>query len=279
MGDTDVTVREGEEHADDIVCIGGRVVIQGTQDGDVVVIGGVVRLSGHVSGDMVCIASRVELAPGAVIDGSLVSIAGSVNRPEGVTVRDGFTSVDFPNLGRFASGHGLFRFLAVVAFWFTILFTGIRFLAVLILAAIAPGRIEGALTQPRPSWVAAFFLGLLIYLVGHLLTLVFCLLLPLGIAMWIALHVSIWMGLAAISLNIGRAIGRTVFGRELSYFGAILAGFSLFALAGLIPCFGWVLNTMAAMTGLGLMLLTRYGGPKRAPRAPGPVTPIPAKVV
>lgn len=275
MGDTETSVPLGESNGEDIVSIGGRVVVRGKEEGDIVVIGGVLTISGEVSGNVVAVGSRVSLETGAIIHGSVISVAGSADRAPGVEIKDGFTSIDFPNLGRFATGHGLFRYLVLLAFWLTVFATGIRFLVVLIIAAIAPARIEMALFEPRPSWIAAFFLGLLVYIVGHLLALLFCIVFPIGVALWIALHVSIWMGLASISLHIGRAMGRTVFGRDLTYFGAILAGFSLFALAGFVPCFGWVLNTMASVTGLGLMLLTRYGSPKQLPRSPLPYVPPP----
>jgi hypothetical protein len=140
---------------------------------------------------------------------------------------------------------------------------------------VAAPRIEAALAPPRPSWVLAFFLGLAVNLFCHLLTLLFCVLLPLGVALWLALHVAIWMGLAAIYLQVGRNASRALFQGQLSYFGSILTGFILFAIVGIIPIVGWVFGWLVSSTGLGLMLLTRFGGRKAVVPLPAAVPPAP----
>lgn len=269
LGDDQIVVPADEYHSDNIVCIGGTVIVRGEVRGNIVVIGGVLRLSGIANNNVVGVGSRLYLEDGARLKGDVTNVAGSVHRSSDVRISGDFTSIGFPDLGRFATGRGMFRYLLVLIFWIALFSAAIQFLAVLVVAAIAPNRIEGALLEPRRSWVLAFFLGALVWVVGSLVTLILCVLLPLGVAFWIALHVALWMGRAAIYLHVGRGIGRSLFGKELSYFGSILMGFALFAIIGLIPCFGMVFNWMVSATGLGVMLLTRFGGSRK-----GPVIPI-----
>jgi hypothetical protein len=106
------------------------------------------------------------------------------------------------------------------------------------------------------GFVANLFLGLLIALLFAL-----CVSAPLAIALIAAVVITKWMGLAAIYLAVGRSLGRTFFSRELSYFASILTGFLLFALIGAIPFLGWFVSCILSVTGLGLMLLSRFGAP------------------
>jgi len=91
-------------------------------------------------------------------------------------------------------------------------------------------------------------------------------------------RVVVWMGLAAIYLEIGRNFSKTVFGNRLSYFGSILVGFAIFAVIGMIPIIGWFVMAIMSSTALGLMLLTKFGGRGRAPvtAPPIPLSPSPA---
>jgi hypothetical protein len=265
-----VHVPAGEYHRDNIVCIGGDVTIDGEVRGDIVVVGGVLTISGRVRGEVVAVASKVHLHDTAFIRGDFVSVSGPVERSANAHIGGQYHSIDLPNLGRFATGHGVFLYLLYLFLWVGVIVTAFRFMAVLVVAAIAPGRVEGALAAPRVSWIFAFFLGFIVHLfagvVGFLL-IVGIVTSPIGFALWLGVRVVVWMGLAAIYLEIGRNISKTAFGNRLSYFGSILLGFSIFAVVGLIPFIGWFVTGIMSSTALGLMLLTRFGN--RGRLAPG----------
>lgn len=297
FGGSDVVVPAGEYHSGDLVSIGGsvvvdgevrgdlvsicgRVVVKGTVRGDVVVIGGLADIDGTLRRDFTAVASRASLGPSAHVRGCCVNVAGSLERAPGARVSGEFQSIDFANLGRFASGRGLLRMILFIGFWVTLLATAIRFLGVLVVSAVASQRIEAALAQPRPSWILAFLLGFAVNIFVTLLNLVLwalCVSFPIAVMLMIATRVAKWMGLSAIYLATGRQLGRALFGRELSFFGSVLLGFFVFAVLGFIPFLGWLLSAILSVTGLGVMLLTRFGGARRpvAAAAP-PVVPAPA---
>jgi len=280
FGSSPVHVAADEYHRGNIVCIGGEVTIDGEVRGDVVVVGGVLTISGTVRGDAVAVASKVHLTDTAVLKHDFVSVSGPVDRAGRARIGGEYHSVDLPNLGRFATGHGVFLYLMSLFLWIGIIVTALRFMAVLVVAAIAPGRVEGALASPRVSWTFAFFLGFVVHLFAGLIGLILVLGIvtsPIGFALWLGVRVVVWMGLAAIYLEIGRNFSKTVFGNRLSYFGSILVGFAIFAVIGMIPIVGWFVSGIMSSTALGLMLLTRFGGRARAPViAPSvPVGPYP----
>lgn len=282
LGLNPIHVPAGEYHRDDIVCIGGEVTIDGEVRGSVVVVGGVLTVSGRVRGDVVAVASKVHLHDTAYIRGNFVSVSGPVDRAASAHIAGEYHSIDLPNLGRFATGRGLFLYLLSLFLWVGVIVTAFRFMAVLVVAAIAPARVEGALEAPRVSWILAFFLGFIVHVFATIVGLLLILPIvtsPIGFALWLGVRVVVWMGLAAIYLEIGRNISKTAFGNRLSYFGSILLGFTIFAVVGLIPFIGWFVTGILSSTALGLMLLTRFGNRRHqapAPYMPPAPSPIPA---
>ncbi len=233
---------------------GGHVTVNGQVRGSVIVIGGVLEVSGSVRGDVVAIGSRASLRDGAKVGGEVVNVGGSLKRGERVTINGQFTSVDFFDFGRFASGRGAFAYFVYMLFWAALIVTAVRFLGVLVVAAIAPQRIEGALAEPRPSWILAFLLGFVVRgLAGILIFILIlpCVTIPVAVALWIISRILIWMGIASISLHIGRRVGRTVFNTDLSYFGAILTGFLIYAVVSFIPIFGFFVSADDLVHGPG----------------------------
>lgn len=271
-----VEVRAGEYVEEDLVCIGGHMTIAGLVKGDVVVIGGVLEITGHVSGDTVAVASRTTLGQGARLDGEFVNVAGRLDQANDVRVGGEFTSVDFVDLGRWSWGQGAFVYLLTIIFWIALIATAVRFLGTIIIAAIAPQRVEGALLAPKPSWILAFLIGFVVRVIAGILFLILlfmCVTAPVAIALWLAIRVAIWMGTASISLAMGRTVGRSFFGTNLSYFGAILTGFLVLALVGFIPVLGFLVTEIVSSAALGLMLLTRFGGRKTGAATPPPPVP------
>jgi hypothetical protein len=280
LGLSPVHVARGEYHRGDIICIGGNVNIEGEVRGEVVVVGGVLSISGTVHEGIVAVGSRVFLGDGARIHRDFISVAGPVTRSRDVRIGGEYNSIDVPNLGAFATGHGIFLYLMSLFLLFALILTALRFLAVLVVAAVAPARIERALAAPRPSWVLAFLLGFAVHLFAGLLGFVLiaaCVTSPIGVALWLAVRVAVWMGLASIYLEIGRNLSKAAFKNQLSYFGSILLGFAIFAIVGIIPIVGWFITGILSCVALGLMLLTRFGSVKRRALAQG--TPIPATSV
>lgn len=284
MGGPDVVVPAGEDHPTDIVAIsnsvtvngdvhgdivviGATLVVTGTVRGDVVVVGGVGRISGVVQGDLVSVASRFSLEPTAFVQGSYVNVLGRASKAPGARIGREFTSISFFNLGWFATGKGAVRFFLFLLFWVALIGTAIRFLGILVVSALASSNVEGALAPPRPSWILAFFVGFLVHVLAMIVDLALialCVTIPVAVVLGLAVRVVKWMGLSSIYLLAGRRIAKAVFGREFSYFACILTGFLVFALIGFIPFAGWLISAILSVTGLGLMIMTRFGARNRA---------------
>jgi hypothetical protein len=294
-----VTVSRNEYIPDDLVSIGGRVIVDGEVRGDLVVIGGAMAINGKVTGDVVIVggsaaisgvidgdfvtvSSATSLAPGAQVHGQFQNILGSLDRGNHVRIGRHFTSIGIPHL----LGAGLLPGrLFLLLFWLHLIITAIRFLGVVVVAAVAPSNIEGAISGRRPSLILAFFVGLGVQLVAIpliILLILMCVTIPVAIVLAIALRIVKWMGMASVCLLAGRQITKSLFGRELSYFASILVAFLVFAVIGFIPVIGLLATMVLTWTGLGLMLLTRFGTNWRreaqrvAPGAPPPGPPFPA---
>jgi|CXWL01.1.fsa_nt_gi hypothetical protein len=69
-----------DEVADDVVAVGGSVVVDGTVHGSAIAIGGGVTVDGKVTEDVVSVGGRVSLGPNAEVLGNVTSVGGRVVR-------------------------------------------------------------------------------------------------------------------------------------------------------------------------------------------------------
>lgn len=86
---------EKEEQAEEAVSIGGSVRVDGQVSRDVVAVGGPVRINGRVGGNVVSVGSSVYLGPGAVVEGDVNSVGGTIERSAGSQIH-GSTSEASP---------------------------------------------------------------------------------------------------------------------------------------------------------------------------------------
>ena len=236
----DVLVRRGQE-VGEVVVLHGSVDVAGVVRGDVVVIDGRIRVTGQVSGSVVNVDGPVLLGPSSQVLGDVLA-RGQVIRAEGAQVggdvHEGMT---------FALGtpiRALGSFATWLAIWLSVLALGLLLLWLAPRGADATAR--AALGSPWSSagWGAVAFVALpLAGLVG-----VFTLaLLPLGIALLLALFLLYSIGLAWSAFAIGRLLWREPRGRVL----ALLVGWALLAAAGAIPFVGGAVWLLGSAFGLG----------------------------
>ena len=273
-------VPKGEVHRDDIVCILGKVRVEGEVTGDVVVVLGSLDISGTVRGDVVGIMSPTHIRDGAEIHGDLVSIGGPLDRAPGSNVGGQEVKLNFLDMIPFLRGGwaGLWKLLFLIKL---AKLAGL-FLMLLLVTALVPRRISVVAAAFPSRWAMSILAGL----VAYCATLVLCFLLaitiigiPLAIALWFAAKVIKWIGLASILFLMGHTLGRNVLKRELSHFAAVLGGFAVYAVISLVPFFGGVFALSMSVLALGIAILTRFGseeGWKKATAAPGPGAPPPA---
>lgn len=265
-----------------VVAIGADVVIEGEVRDDVVVISGNLRMTGSARRSVVGILSRVEL-DGAEVGDQLVNVAGNLEKHDsdihGQIVNIGFGGwlPDLPSS---------FGILGFIIFWGRLFKLLVTFVVILLLVALVPDRVRAISEAAPPRFAAAFFVGLLGYLGVMILVAVVGLTvigLPVVIVIFLVLK---WLGIVGIFHAVGSRIGRS-FGRELSLLGAVLIVFLPYALIVQLPLlFGLVGLIASGMIGLflwlflevpavGLVLLTRAGGPPRVTTVAAPA-PQPA---
>ncbi len=260
----DAIVGPGEVRRGDFVSIGGTVRVDGTLRGSVIVIGGEAIVTGEVTHDVVAVFSAVELEDGARVDGSVVNVLGSLD-DRGASIRRDF--IDIPLGLRWPGLEGPLQVLATLWLWSKLVLVILVFLGILVLAALAPERVDRlAGESSRRPWIAlavgipAFLLGVPAVLLLLTVSVVGIVAVPVAL---LAIAVLIWLGYAGLFLHVGRRIGRTL-GREMSVLGGMLLGFLVFAVLWFIPLLGSVVWAVLTWIAAGLVLTGRFGAPPRA---------------
>jgi hypothetical protein len=281
-----------------VVCIGGRVVIEGDVTENVVVIMGKLELSGSVGGAVTGVLSDMELSDAevsrelvsvvsglqlerSVVKRELVNILGPLDRDELTQLKDQLVNIGF--------GGKWFPSFWALLFWFRLFHKFIIFVLLVVLALLVPERIRLMGEEAPVRYVPAFFMGLLGYIgLWVVLGLLSVTVVGFPVAMF-AFYVLKWMGIAALFYAVGRQLGRVV-GGSLSVLGAVLLVFAIYTVVMMAPMalgptgllLVGVLKVLFflvfALPAVGLVLLTRFGtrgSSSEAVAPPEPPQPVP----
>jgi hypothetical protein len=278
------TLDSGETHTGSIVVLGGAVTIEqeSTVNGDVVLLGGTVDIAGNVFGNVVGIGGAVRLKDKALVKGDLFTLGAALRRDDGSQVEGQVVNginipanIDIPgsledldvdpsNAPKLQTINNLVNpFLKIVWFFFRIFI--ISALSIL-LVMFLPSHVEkvrlAALSQPVISVGAGLLTAILAPLALLVITITI-ILIPVTIISIILLLIAILLGWVALGTEIGKRIS-DVF--KIEWAPAISAGVGTFVLLfvfggirELIPCIGWIPQTLVGLWGLGAVLLTRFG--------------------
>jgi hypothetical protein len=254
----DVLVPKGRV-AGQVVVFSGSATVLGVVDGDVVVIDGPIVVQGQVSGDVVAVDGSVRLGENAQVTGSV--LAG-----EEIAAEDG------AQVGGVSRRHvrlTLGEALGPLGTLLPPITVAVSFLLVALLwLLVAPrggDRVSQALaTAPLASlgWGVAAAVALPV--VGLVAT-VSVLGLPFGLALLLGLGLLWLVGLAAAAWGIGRLIVREPRSRA----GAVLVGWAIVTVLGLVPYLNVAWWVLGAIAGLGSIVVAawrvRRGGGVPAP--------------
>ena len=265
----DITVAAGEVQ-DNVIAIGGNVIVEGRVIESVVAIGGTILISGEVGQAVVGIGSCITLKPSAIIKGDVVSLGGTLNKEPGCTIQ-GDTVYFLPSEigGRLFKG-GLFKgifALPLFPIFFIIKLIGafLMLLVTLVVAGLFPRQIVRASGQVRASFWPVFgtgLLGIIIYAGAVIFSALLCFVL-IGIPILIAL---IWVGIAiklfgrvVLYFFFGESILKAFGAKNVSAIGASLAGLVLVSLIDLIPFVGLLFSLILNIVGWGVVVRTKFG--------------------
>ena len=281
-----------------VVCIGGKAVIEGDVTENVVVIMGKLELSGSVGGAVTGVLSDMELSDAevsrelvsvisglqlerSVVKRELVNILGPLTRDDLTQLKDQLVNIGF--------GGKWFPSLWSLLFWFRLFHKFIIFVLLLALALLVPERIRLMAEEAPVRYVPAFFMGVLGY-IGLLVVIGLLSVTVVGFPVALfAFYILKWMGIAALFYAVGRRLGRAV-GGSLSVLGAVLLVFAIYAVVMMVPMALGPMGLLVvgvlkilfflvfALPAVGLVLLTRFGtrgSSTEAVAAPGPPQPAP----
>jgi len=261
---SDVIVREGEVREGNITVFGGDVVIEGEAQGDVTVFSGDLRINGRVDGNVTHFGGNTTLGNEAVIDGDFTRFGGTVDRAPGARIE-----------GNETTGLRIFSpFANFLAGLFALLFT--LALAIVVVAILPEQTRVLANTidqQPLPSLgygILATILIPVLFVILALLIIVGWILIPFAA---IAVALSYFYGYVGVARWLGDRIMGTARAANQSPIVVVLVGALILGVIGLIPILGGLVQFIAAVTGLGAVLISKYGTGKpwrrqQAPQAP-----------
>jgi hypothetical protein len=283
------SVPKGAVRAGDVVVLGREILLEGELGGSAVLVGGARAIvSGRIRRDLILLGSDATIKRGAVIDGDVLAVGGSLTfeePPSGLSsdsasqrsttqvrgrVRT-ITALEAAVLSELRTSPLLERSLSplVLSFRLFLLLVwlavslGLLFLAprtVLRAADEAPGRIAflaalGATAVLTAVFLAAFALSIL----PARLALVF------GVALLAALAAAKIFGLAALFVVLGRRATRGAARGDL-LFGdpsALTIGLVILGLLSLVPVAGPLLWGLASLAGIGISLATAASRERR----------------
>lgn len=284
-------------------------------EGDVVVFGGSGEINGEVDGDAAFIGGSIKLGSTAEINGDVASIGGEVDVDEDAYVRGrviettefDFGRIPFPQTGavppppKLDLGRGfdldpLGRFLGIAVGFargllMALVVSAIGLLAILFL----PDHTQTVEQTVKIAAPTSFGVGVLTLIVGVtvvvLLSITICLA-PVALLLALALLLATLYGWIVVGYLLGRRILRGIQkdeGEPTPVASVLVGTFivtllqQLLMVMGRVPCLGflfWLLGAglwlIIAATGLGAVVLTRFGTQAYQPSTPPALPPTPS---
>lgn len=257
----DVRVAKGEVHHEDVVCIGGKVTIDGTVEGEVVVVGGKLEFNGEAE-QVVSVLSDADFGPEATVNGEMVHVLGKLERSPDAKFHGEIVDVGsrLPRGIQRAVSGGIIGLLVLLRL-IELLVSG---LIVLVIALLVPERIERMSESFDDRWPASLGFGLLSCVAVIVLAIVLAITLigiPLAVLVGLGAKIIELMGATAILLLVGKKLGSQtgILHDQSSILGAVMLGFALVAIIRFIPIVGELVWLVFSILGLGLAVITRLG--------------------
>ena len=257
-------VPEGETVGTAVI-FNGDATIEGTVTQSVVVFNGDVEIAGTVGDDVVVFNGHVVVRSGAVVDGDIASRQRPVIE-DGATVGGDLEGI---------SGRLDLEWLESVgriAWW--IGYSVSTLILGLVVLLFARGVDRPLAEAFRRRMGASFGFGAAIFFLlplAAVLLLVVVVAIPLGLFLLLALALLYTVGYVAGA----HVLGRRVLRPESSRFAAYLVGWGIVRGFGLIPIVGTVVWVLAAIAGLGAIVVAARGSMPVA-TSPVPTPPVPA---
>lgn len=253
----DVLVPRGRV-AGQVVVFSGSATVLGVVDGDVVVFDGPVVVQGQVSGDVVALDGSVRL-------GSTAQVSGGVLAGDEIVAEDGAQVAGTSRQHVRVTFGGVLGPLGVllppVAIAVSVLIAALLWLLVAPRGGDGVGR--ALATAPFASFGWGVLVSVLLPVLGVVATAT-VLGLPLGVALLLGLGLVWLVGLAGAVWGIGRLLVR----EPRSRLGAVLAGWGVALVLGLVPYLNVAWWVLGSVVGLGAIVVAAWRARRGGPAAP-----------
>ncbi len=288
------TLKSGETLNEDLVVMGGSVSIEKSAlvNGAVVLFGGSLTLDGEVNKDVVVLGGAVKLGDGSRIHGNLVTFGSALSRESGAKIDgDVISKPDMPDSPKVPSlpvySGDFFRtsdpFMSALKLLGESIMLALLAVLIGMFLPIQMRRVaENTVAKPLPAFgmglltLIAFITAVIALILFSLLIITLIITVPLLALLSIIFAAALLLGWLSLGMEIGVRISR-MFNREWPL--PIAAGLGVFLLnlvsqgIGFIPCIGGIIAGIIGFTGLGSVMITRFG--TRSPlMASKPVQPV-----
>ena len=282
----DIFVAAGETQ-DNIIGLGGNIIVEGRVRQSVVNLGGTITVTGEVGEAVVGIGSHIILKPTAVVRGDVVALGGVLEKEPGCTISGDTVYFKSSELGSrfFRQGlKGIFAFpLFPLLLVIKLIGIFLWFIAALVVAALFPRPVVRAASVLKSSFWPVFGTGILAIVIFTglaIFTALLCFILigiPLAIALfWAGLIVKVF-GRVVLFYVLGESLLKAFGARNIRVVGASLMGLLIVSFVGFIPFLGFLFTLVLSILGWGIVVRTKFGttdhwlGRKHQP--PAPVAP------
>lgn len=268
----DVYILENHEKIEgDIAGIGTTLIIEdgATVMGNISLIGSNLEISGRVAGDINVFAGNSFIKESAIITGSINQVFHQLNIHPDAGVFGEINSYQFPTQGNIDASEGLTSLMDWLRPSSIVLFQAAKTITFILISLLAiylfkTQTLRGVASMQK-NFIAAWGAGLITMIAVPIISLVFLIticLSPIALILYIVFLISLLWGWILIASAAGQQLSRWLrldWKVELAtVIGAIFVGL-VTSLISIIPCVGFLINTMIASAGLGGILLSRFG--------------------
>lgn len=282
----------GETLNGSLAVFGGEATIQdgARVNGDVVVMGGTLTAAGEINGNIAVMGGSVFLSGTAEVHGDISTLGGTVNRDPGArvdgTISSGPTDFNF-NLPRVVPDSIGDVLAPVWGFMLGVLQALVMAVIAVLVGMFLPVPTQRVASTITTQPVVSGAIGLLTLIVAPVLVVLLAItliLIPVAVLAVLALVLIVAYGWIAAGLELGQRMGTSLF--HTTWTPPIAAGVGtlvlslIAAVAGVIPCVGWLLVFLVIIIAIGGVLASKFGAqvysrPVTLPTSYAPVVTTP----
>ncbi len=253
-------LREGGRVRGDVVALGGETIVDGRIDGNLVVVGGTLDLRSHatIAEDLVTFGASVSRAEGATVLGeSIEGFRGKLPPlrvepwiPRLPVIRERWRS---PNLFFGDVFGSLVRWVVRTIAWMAL---GVVVMLLLPKQTVLVGQTVSEVPLPSAGVGMLTFVVLLVLVP---LLVIICIGIPVVLLLAIAFVAAQVLGRVAIGAIIGQRLLAALNAKQPQPLFDVAVGIALIELFTAVPCLGGLLGWIVSLTGVGAVVLTRFG--------------------